>query len=337
MFVRCSAVIVLVFATAGLADVFSYEADSFPDRAGWDLLQNYCNPDLSIEDGWFHQHVELCPDDPPPGGQQASYRRSLEEYIGVDTFFLEWVVETDADRTEIPWGGGAAFSAWSQGAVNYRFFITSDQAKLNRDNTLPIIFVDIEPGLPHNYRLELYGAELYVWYIDGEIVDSGLPEGEYPSFNPNVNMRAKAAWLPNTTRWDYIRWGQIPPDGSGDFNSDGEVDSADLPFFQECLTTEAGSWPGCAWADMDFDGDTDCDDGQLFIKAWTSPAAPPCIPTCTCDPADFNADGTVNASDLAFLLGAWGPCDKNDFCPADLNDDNVVNAADLAILLGNWG
>ena len=51
-------------------------------------------------------------------------------------------------------------------------------------------------------------------------------------------------------------------------------------------------------------------------------------------PADLSGDGMVDASDLAQLLGAWGP---NPGHPADLNGDDVVNAADLAQLLGTWG
>ena len=136
--------------------------------------------------------------------------------------------------------------------------------------------------------------------------------------------------------WEYIRYGVIPEDG-GDFNSDGEIDSYDLYFFQECLLGPGGSWPGCAWADMDEDGDTDCDDWYLFLKAWTDPDDPPEMPECDCNPPDLDCDGSVNAFDLALLLGSWGPCDDCDNCPADLNNDCTVGAADLANLLGNWG
>lgn len=48
---------------------------------------------------------------------------------------------------------------------------------------------------------------------------------------------------------------------------------------------------------------------------------------------DFDANGVVNASDMAVLLGAWNttnPC-------GDVNGDGVVNSADLGLLLGNWG
>jgi len=51
-------------------------------------------------------------------------------------------------------------------------------------------------------------------------------------------------------------------------------------------------------------------------------------PTC---PSDLNGDGTVNASDLATLLGAWGGTG------ADINGDGTTNASDLATLLGAWG
>ena len=54
-------------------------------------------------------------------------------------------------------------------------------------------------------------------------------------------------------------------------------------------------------------------------------------------PADFDDDGTVGAFDLAFLLGAWGPCPNPDACPTDLNEDDIIDAFDLALLLGNWG
>ncbi|MFO0829291.1 MAG: hypothetical protein U0572_14230 [Phycisphaerales bacterium] len=48
--------------------------------------------------------------------------------------------------------------------------------------------------------------------------------------------------------------------------------------------------------------------------------------------ADLNADGTVDAADLAILLGAWSSGGA-----ADLNCSGAVDASDLAILLGAWG
>lgn len=51
--------------------------------------------------------------------------------------------------------------------------------------------------------------------------------------------------------------------------------------------------------------------------------------------ADLNGDGVVNGTDLAIVLGAWGPCQRVP-CPADLTGDGAVDGADLAVLLGQW-
>lgn len=52
---------------------------------------------------------------------------------------------------------------------------------------------------------------------------------------------------------------------------------------------------------------------------------PPCA-------ADLDGSGTVDAADLAILLGAWGGPGL-----PDLDGNSVVDAADLAVLLGAWG
>ncbi|MCH8851052.1 MAG: PQQ-binding-like beta-propeller repeat protein [Planctomycetes bacterium] len=51
-------------------------------------------------------------------------------------------------------------------------------------------------------------------------------------------------------------------------------------------------------------------------------------------PADLSQDSSVNAFDLALLLGSWGLCPG---CAADIDGNGVVNAFDLAQLLGSWG
>ena len=54
---------------------------------------------------------------------------------------------------------------------------------------------------------------------------------------------------------------------------------------------------------------------------------------CECF-ADLDGSEEVGASDLAKLLGSWGPCSD---CPADFDGNGSVNAADLAQVLGSWG
>lgn len=51
------------------------------------------------------------------------------------------------------------------------------------------------------------------------------------------------------------------------------------------------------------------------------------------NPADFNGDGMVNASDLTVVLSYWGICAG---CAPDLNHDGIVDGADLAALLSAW-
>lgn len=51
-------------------------------------------------------------------------------------------------------------------------------------------------------------------------------------------------------------------------------------------------------------------------------------------PANVTADQSVDAFDLAALLGDWGACSG---CSTDLVRDGAVNSADLAVLLGTWG
>lgn len=51
---------------------------------------------------------------------------------------------------------------------------------------------------------------------------------------------------------------------------------------------------------------------------------------------DINGDGSINASDLALVLGAWGACAPCTACAGDLNGDGIVDATDLATVLGAW-
>ncbi len=80
--------------------------------------------------------------------------------------------------------------------------------------------------------------------------------------------------------------------------------------------------------------DGDCDDGNASTNDACEDGT--CVfisPTGDC-PADLDGDGDVGASDLANLLGSWGP---NVGHPADQTGDGSVGAEDLAILLGSWG
>jgi glucose/arabinose dehydrogenase len=71
-------------------------------------------------------------------------------------------------------------------------------------------------------------------------------------------------------------------------------------------------------------------DDSLWLVRWPSQLARIRWTICS---TDFNADGQVNANDLAVLLGQWGQSAAS----ADVDGSGVVDGGDLAILLGSWG
>jgi len=97
--------------TPAIAQVFSSEFCSDPVTEGWDLWVQYCEPETSNIDGWYHQRLDhhACP--ASPDGAADVYRRSLVPVNGVATFFLEFRVQTDGDGSEIP-GGRLRFLSW---------------------------------------------------------------------------------------------------------------------------------------------------------------------------------------------------------------------------------
>lgn len=296
-----AAAVLLAHASACSGQVFSYEADSLPENGGWDIAQIWCDPTLTLDDGLFVQVVDLCPGFDPPGGQEGAYKRSVADFLGTPVFFVEWRLETDGEASELIWGGAASFSVWSTGPVDYAYTITKDEAWLNRDFPFDVIDVTLPLGpegepLPHTHRLELYGDEWFIWYIDGLPVFADVPEGDYlalDAYVPSITWRAKAAWLPNVTNWDFIRYGVIPEPASSDYDSSETVDLFDWYFVQDCLskdgigiyggpgspcpdddetceaigeTTTAG--PGCTFADFDGDADVDLRDVADFLTAF---------------------------------------------------------------------
>jgi len=267
-----SVVAVLLASRLAQAEIFSYECDTLPVPAGWTQLQVYCNPDQWIEKGKLIQHLELCPGVTPPSTQSLDYGRSLAAYIGVPTFFVEWRMETDGDQSGILYGSPAIVSAWSNGPTNYHFVVARDRLRFVRDTFLPILYIDYAPNVAHTFRLELVGDVSYAFYIDDELKDSGVPEGPYPFFNPGLNIHASMKFEPTTTAWDYVRYGEIPVDGSGDYDGSGTLELRDFYFVAECIA-EGGPGTdarrGCHFADMDADTDVDLHDFGAFQVAFT--------------------------------------------------------------------
>jgi len=260
----------LMTAASAAGGVVSWEATSYPETQGWER-DIFCTPERWLDPaGWYFQEVAPGCGDPPPGDRE-SFSRSLADFQDEEEFFIEWSVETDGDRSEIIGVAPAALSASGTSGVLYHFTIARDQVRFIRMRH-PMVFIDIQPEVPHTYRVELYGDELYIWYIDGKVIEQGMPEGPFPKSDSRLHWRGRSWRLENTVWWDYIRYGTIPEEASGDYDSDEDVDLDDYYYVHECFSqsgpgVDAG--PGCRFADFDGDSDVDFKDLAAFQNAFT--------------------------------------------------------------------
>lgn len=269
---------VLLLASEGsaLAQIVSSEFFSDPVSEGWTLVQQYCNPKVWVQDGWYHQSLDFDGCGGPPGGGQDSYTRQIGEFEGLDRWFMEFSVLTTAPSSELPGQAPAPVTTANSFGIVYGATVSSDLIKLFRDTDLPILFIPVEQGVPHTVRLELVNEAVstFSWFIDGSLVSAGLAEGPFPVQGPRIAWRGRAWYLPTENAWSYIRYGRTPEPHSGDMDSSGHLDLVDFYFFQECLTAEHHGpgqpvWPGCRWADMDADGSLDMHDFGAFQRAFT--------------------------------------------------------------------
>jgi hypothetical protein len=85
-------------------------------------------------------------------------------------------------------------------------------------------------------------------------------------------------------------------------------------------------------------GDGDCDANGIYDACETGGPGDTDsdgIPDgCERARGDFNLDGTIDGSDLSFVLSAWGTLGNH---PGDLDGDGEVAGEDLATLLAAWG
>ncbi len=266
MFLRRATAVLVVIPAFARAEVVSYEGEVFPEKLQWERLV-FLPPGRSLDDGWFVQFFDLP-------GERAFYRRSLADFAGETAFFVEWRVQFDAPSSILDFSGiPVVLSLGGPNAANYHTTITDERVQLFRSTFIPLVFVDIDGDTPHTYHLELRGAHFYAWYIDGQLIDSGVPEGPYPNIGSILIWGARHYDPGHTTRWDYIRYGTIPADGSGDFDTSGNVDARDFYFFHECFSNSGpgiDAGPGCRFADFDGDDDVDLKDLGVFQNGFTS-------------------------------------------------------------------
>ncbi len=133
-----------------------------------------------------------------------------------------------------------------------------------------------------------------------------------------------------------------------DLNGDGAVDSEDLDVLMD-------NWGNCP---ADTFSDTPTEEKQRSAAGLKSSGpeddggardSDPLRGDCTMiihGYGDIDADGDVDAADLATMLGNWGECPDVNDCPSNLvdrvgvgchpEDIGNVSGLDLAMLLGNW-
>ena len=212
---RYTTLLLFTLTVSASADVVLYEGTSFPDDVGWERADRLYLADRWLDDGWLVQQADIVHAGPPQETEDDFYRHSLAAFAGIEAFFVEWRMETDGPREGFPAVAPAALAAAGNMGIWYHFTIAEDQVCFARDPSVPILFVDIEPGVPHTYRLEVFGDQFYTWRIDGELVDYGIPEGPYPTSDSVILFGARAAIETITARWDYIRFGEVPEPASG--------------------------------------------------------------------------------------------------------------------------
>jgi len=275
---RTASPLAAVILLAGLgvpapAQVITYEGVVAPDPSPWQRIAT-SNVDRRLHSGWLTQTIE--------GEETDLYRCNIGGIGGlVGRFFLEWRAITDnPERLIYEWQVPTVIVAGGNGPGFYHVVMTESAAVLFRDINIPWVVVSFSIDNPHTYRVEVFADE-YVWYIDGVVVDSGVPEGPYPDPTARVTWGIEGNdGVTATTAWDFVRVGRIPDDSSGDYDSDTAVTLIDHYFVVDCMTKDGpgifggpgnDAGPGCRFADFDADGDVDLLDLAEFQNLFTSP------------------------------------------------------------------
>lgn len=202
----------LASAASGFGQTVTFDGTSFPEEQGdWIRRDTVYTADRWIDDGWFVQYAEIV-DTEPPVGEDDLYEHSLAALIGTEVY-IEWLMVTDGPEA---FGAiaPAGLVAYNDSGVAYHFVIAEDRLVFGRDSQIPFVYVDFDPG-PHLFRLELRGTDSYAFSLDGVEIDSGVPEGPFPTPDSAIVFGARAAIEASETRWDHIEFGVIPEPATG--------------------------------------------------------------------------------------------------------------------------
>lgn len=279
------AAILHVAAALAPAEVITSEFFSVPEDEGWTLVVREGEVFSWADDGVYHQDFpSTCALEDVCGTE--AFTLSVDAFNGNTAWFYEFRVSATGGRSEIIAGAPTSFSAFNAFGELYLARVASDQVKLFRDSSLPVLFFDLTPGILHRIRIELDNSQppTYEWFIDSVSVDAGLAEDVFPSDDARITWQGRTWMQPTLNAWDYIRFGDIPIPASGDFNSDGQVDDFEVFYIDECIQRSAAgepAHPSCSWSDVNGDNTVDCTDWEVIAGTlWTGPTDPPPIAVC---------------------------------------------------------
>lgn len=168
------------------------------------------------------------------------------------------------------------------------------------DNPQPPEVPEVQPNLPFPQGL-----------VEAQIEAVGEPS--------DCGLRRLTGWSPSS--FEGVVWDSCPGSGS------------------------PPDW--CTYRINDLSGNSIASVAQAFdlngvghiaavVNGWSESGTPQRFVGVLGHRSDLDFNFTVDATDLAILLGAWGASNAYVIAGADIDDDGGVGAADLAILLGDW-
>jgi hypothetical protein len=256
---------IVMLANVALAQVIVYEAEQLPETQGWGRDGTF-DADRSIRNGILTIDVDLGIWEPLPFGEIDAYRwNDMGQFVG-GALFVEWRCRADSPSTELEGTASSVLNVAGGPVINH-LTIAEDRFRVWRGNSVPLLFVDIAPNVFHRYRIETRVDQTYRYFIDGDVVDEGELLAPFPNSQGIIIWGSRMYLTPSRNEWDYIRFGKMPADGSGDFDSNGSVELFDFRYFAECRSNSGpgvDAGPGCRWADTDADTDVDAQDFAQF-------------------------------------------------------------------------
>ena len=164
--------------------------------------------------------------------------------------------------------------------------------------------------------ISMNGTADSVTYYNGDPNNSG-GWGAYPSIPAMMSLWSQILQTPFIHSTDLP---DLDPNDGSTVRLDKYTGGNSQTLWYYLVIGGGHDWPGRS-GNMDIDATLEV---WNFFEAIV-PEDPPSL-------ADLNGDGLVNALDLTYLLGVWGPTNTE----GDINGDGATNALDLTELLANW-